>query len=323
MNKKVLIICGPTATGKTYLALELAKLFKGELINADSRQIYKGLDILSGKDIPKSFHFHYSDLFIESFQIGYWEANTRIWLVDLLERNKIFTVYQYQQAVKQIIDDILKRGKLPIIVGGTGLYISSIINPIAVSVPPNYRLRRKLHNLKTSELQDYIKRLNIKMYETLNNSDQSNPRRLTRIIEKTYSQKTSIKNHNQQLDFYKIGLTAPIDFLEKNINDRIDERISRGVLYEIKNSKSSQKNFNPGESVIGFDLLSEVLKGKLTLDTAKKMWFTRDRKYAKRQLTWFKKDTSIHWFDISKQFNIPDVAGQVAAWYTSPNAYKS
>ena len=136
MNK-LLIICGPTATGKTKIAIDLAKKFNGELVGADSRHVYKGLTILTGKDLPID--------------------GTKIWATNIVEVHDPYSVSQYQQLARGTIDDIHTRGNLPILVGGTGLYIRAVVNQIdTVYVPPNLSLRDELYKQSISELQKIL-----------------------------------------------------------------------------------------------------------------------------------------------------------------------
>jgi tRNA dimethylallyltransferase len=164
MSNKILIISGPTATGKTNLAIKLAKLYNGELISADSRQIYQGMDIGTGKD-------HLPDV--------------KIHLVDIIKPNQSFSVAQYQTQVFAIITDIHSRHKLPIIVGGTGQYIDSIINPnkSTYSIKPIPFLRFILNKLSTKTIQKIYRFLNPTDFDSLNNSESHNPHRLIRKIE--------------------------------------------------------------------------------------------------------------------------------------------
>ena len=221
MFNKLLIISGPTATGKTDLAVKLAKKYNGELISADSRQIYCGLNIGTGKDHPK---------------------NIKINLIDIIRPNQSFSVAQYQKLALQKITEIQNKNKLPIIVGGTGLYIDSIINKQTetYSIKPNYFLRLILNHCSTSTIQKIYKLINLRDFNNLNNSEKNNPHRLIRKIEiKIFS----LKNKKSPLskrdlggfDLFHISLTAPNDFLYQKIDQRVSSRLKNGLLQEIKN----------------------------------------------------------------------------------------
>ena len=148
---KILIVCGPTATGKTALASQLAKKFDGELISADSRQVYRGMDVVTGKDRP----------------------DVPIWLYDVVNPDEEFSVSHWIKLARRAINDISKRGKLPIIVGGTGLYIHALLHPLeTITIPPDRALREQLQEQSVKELQQMLTR------GSMNNSDWNNPRRL-------------------------------------------------------------------------------------------------------------------------------------------------
>jgi len=266
MNK-LLIICGPTATGKTALAAVLAKQFNGELVSADSRQVYRGMDIVTGKDRP----------------------NVPVWLYDVVAPDEEFSVSRWVKLANSAIFDIATRGKLPIIVGGTGLYINALIHPFeTIDIPPNKALRTKLQTLTVAELQKMVKR------SDMNNSDWNNPRRLIRKIEIARS-KVVIGKPARQYDYLVIGLTAPIPVLYKRIDDRFKKRVRQGMKEEIKILLKKYGKELSSMSAIGLN----------------------EHAYARRQLTWFKKQKGIHRFDVTDLEHQNRVAAIVAAWYTT------
>lgn len=207
LMKKALIICGPTATGKTKLALQLAKELDGELVSADSRQVYVGNDIETGKD---------KDI-IEN-------SGIKIWLLDVLNQNEEFSVAAWRKLALEAISNILLRGKLPIVVGGSGLYIKSLTQDLPdIDIPIDKKLRKKLENKTAKELFDYLKSINPVKSESLNNSDKNNPRRLIRAIE--IAQRPSLEaREGLGVSYLQIGLTAPREFLEEKIRNRVKER---------------------------------------------------------------------------------------------------
>jgi len=290
---KILIISGPTATGKTSLAIKLAKKYNGQIISADSRQIYRGLDIGTGKDHPK---------------------NQTIHLIDIINPNQAFSSAEYRQLALEQINQIHSQGKLPIIVGGTGLYIDSLINPRhTFSIKPNFILRFILNHLSTPTLQSILKFLDSKTYNSLNHSDSLNPHRLIRKIEISLSLK-NLKSEKTKLDNYlHISLTAPNDYLFPRIDQRIDQRLQAGLLSEIKSLLTQYNWSHPGLNTLAykefkpyFDKVSFV-KGRsdeaerdFVLKSCIQRWRFDEHAYARRQKTWFKKIPGINFIDISK-----------------------
>ncbi len=290
--QKLLVICGPTATGKTSLAVYLTKLVNGEIISADSRQVYKYMDIGTGKDKQK-----YGNL------LGY----------DLVNPNEEFSVSHFGDFANQRIIEIYNQNKLPILVGGTGLYIKAIIdNLINISVPRNLELRQQLAGNEVRELQEILQKLDSKKLENLNNSDLNNPRRLIRAIEVAKVKSPEISKYNFDYEVLMIGLTASKEVLKKRIAQRVDERILEGFEDEINFLKN--KGFWNG-------VPSRTIGYKDWPD--KNKWLTEEIKYAKRQMTWFKKDQRIQWFDISTDGWQERVVKMVEEWDNKRDAKKS
>jgi len=216
MNK-ILVISGPTATGKTQLAFKLAKKFNGELISADSRQVYKGMDIGTGKE---------------------W-GDVPIWGYDIVEPNQEWSAAHFVKLAEKLIPEIQSRGKLPIVVGGTGLYISNLLNPPeTLNIPPDKKLRKELEKLSVAELQDRLKKADSKRFYGMNESDQQNPRRLVRAIEiailaskgPTFLKRSDLIRRNDSL---YIALIAPIKEIDRRIGDRVRQRIEKGPEEEV------------------------------------------------------------------------------------------
>jgi len=262
--QKILVICGPTATGKTALAADLAKKFNGELISADSRQVYRGMDLTTGKDRP----------------------NVPIWLYDVVNPDEEFSVSHWVKLASDVVKNIQERNKLPIVVGGTGLYINALIHPFeTIDVPPNKALREKLKTKSILELQNMIER------GDMNNSDWNNPRRLIRRIE---IGEMKSKNPNKGMyDVLSIGLTAPLQELYRRIDARMDARIQAGLKDEIRCLQNYSSEL-PSMSAIGVN----------------------EHAYAKRQLTWFRKQKDIRWFDLTHEGYIGEIESVVHSWYT-------
>lgn len=281
--KKILIICGPTATGKTKLAAKLAKKFSGEIISADSRQIYKEMDIVTGKDRPKGVKIH-----------G----------LDLVKPDEEFSVAHFVKFARTLINQISPpAGGLPIIVGGTGLYIDSLINPPkTLSIKPNWQLRKKLAIKSIRELQNQLKKLDSHRWRSMNRSDQQNPRRLIRAIEvEKFPQGPTFPSERTDLnkfDVFWLGLTAKKEILDQRIAKRVEARVRAGAVKEWQQLKNKYPSGLPSMSAIGYRQLPDVAA-----------WITAEQQYSRRQLTWFKKNKQIHW-------NPANVVKLVQTWYT-------
>lgn len=274
--KKILIICGPTATGKTKLAAKIAKKFSGEIISADSRQVYKGMDIVTGKDKPKG---------------------VKIYGLDLVKPDEEFSVAHFVKYAHTLINQI----RFPIIVGGTGLYLDALINPPeTLTVPPNWFLRKKLETKSIRELQNQLKKLDARRWRSMNRSDQQNPRRLIRAIE-VHLQGQSLQVTAGTVlngDIFWLGLTADKTTLNKRIEARVKQRIKAGAVKEWQRLKKKYRSDLPSMSAIGYRQLPDVAA-----------WITAEQQYSRRQLTWFKKNKQIHW-------NPAAVVKLVQTWYT-------
>ncbi|MBI3385212.1 tRNA dimethylallyltransferase [Candidatus Gottesmanbacteria bacterium] len=327
---KMIIICGPTTTGKTELGLRLAKKFNGEIVSADSRQVYKGMDIGTGKDIS-NFKFQISKIKFNNKNIGYYEnKRLKIWGLDIVNPDYQFNVGEYKKIAEKIIADILKRGKLPIVVGGTGLYIKSLIEPLEfVSIPPNEKVREEVRNLGIKELKNKLQKIDNERYLKMNNSDRNNPRRLIRAIEianylhnrhsgedppaggddsrinngfwTSPSTPSSGQRGQNDVKVLLIGLTAPKEVLYKRVKDRIKKRLGQGIIKEIKSLLKRGYEWElPSMSGLGYKEFHPFFKKKAELSEVLRKWQQDEIKYLKRQLVWFKKMPNIHWFDITK-----------------------
>ena len=299
MSNKLLIISGPTATGKTDLAISLAKKYHGELISADSRQIYKGLDIGTGKDHPK---------------------NIKINLIDLINPDESFSVAQYQKQAEELTSEIHSQNKLPIIVGGTGQYIDSIVNPqkSTYSIRPNNFLRFFLNKLSTSTLQKIYRFLDKKTFDSLNNSEKHNPHRLIRKIEIKLSFPVETRHRHvstNDLNILHLSLTAPTSFLYPRIDTRVQKRLDIGLLDEIKKLLKKYSWDNPGLNTLAYKEFKNYLNNKKSLNECINIWRFHEHGFARRQITWFKKQKNIIFIDISKPKYISKIQSIVKKWY--------
>ncbi len=276
---KILVILGQTATGKSGYAVKVAKKLNGEIISADSRQIYRDLNIGSGKITKR-----------EMKGISHH-------LLDVADPKKQFSVVEYQTLAAKAIEDILSRGKLPIIVGGTGFYIDALVHGnILPEVPPNKKLRTTL--LKKSALENFatLQKLDLKRAKTI---DRQNNVRLVRAIEiaKALGKVPKIKTV-PKYDAKIIGLTLPDETLKKNIHTRLLARMKQGMVAEVKNLHTHGLSWRRLEELgLEYRHIAQYLQVKLTkqqmlADLENAIW-----QYAKRQKTWFKRDRKITWIN--------------------------
>lgn len=276
MNK-VVVICGPTATGKSALAVELAKKYNGEVISADSRQVYTGLDIGSAK-ITES----------EMDGIPHY-------LIDVVHPNDYFSVADFQKMARQKIAEIHARGKLPIICGGTGMYIDTLIYGTSFpEVPVNKSLRSELGNLTNEELYTKLQMIDPERADEI---DPHNSVRLIRAIEiaTVLGSVPKITAENPQYETLWIGLDIPKEELEGKIKKRILDRIP-ALFEEVNNLHLSGVSFERLESFgLEYRYGSYYVQGKITLPEFTETLATKTWQFAKRQMTWFKRNPKIHW----------------------------
>lgn len=281
--ENVHIVCGPTSTGKTKFAIELAREVDGELINFDSRQVYKYLDIGTNKGnlLIKNYQLSINNYELPIYQI----QNQVIHLVSFLELDGEFSVYEFQKLGFKLIENILSRGKVPILVGGTGLYMDSLIK--RYSLVKNER-DGSLHMLDLSALQERLKSKNKRTFKNLNNSDKNNPVRLRRLIEKSGKVDISV---NESLPQYEYEIYYPKydwDDLKATIEDRIENMFKIGFIDEVKSilEMGFGKNL-PILKTMGYREVIRYLDNEIDLDTCKSLIAKSHIQYAKRQRTWF------------------------------------
>ncbi|MBI2268093.1 MAG: tRNA (adenosine(37)-N6)-dimethylallyltransferase MiaA [Candidatus Blackburnbacteria bacterium] len=318
-NKKLLVICGPTATGKTNLGIYLAKKLNGEIISADSRQVYRGLDIATGKDISENFKFQISNIKYQNEEIGYWETDdgVRVWLVDVVDSTANFSVATYRGLASLVVEDVYGRGKLPIVVGGTGLYIRALVDGIdTIGVPPNPTLRA-LYGRKTSEeLYDVLFHLVPDTIIGLSFSERKNKQRLIRRIEIAQSNRKKISVCSPDWDVLFVGLTAQCGFLQKRIEKRIDQWVTEGVREEVATLLDKGVSWEgQAMSSLGYRQWKPYFEKKATVQEVVERWKKEEWQYARRQLTWFKKDERVRWFDVSSDGWRSEVEKLVSGWY--------
>lgn len=291
MKNKVVFIVGPTGVGKTNLAFEIAKKYNGELISADSVQVYKGLDIISGKDLPPNYKSN----------AGYYSSNSgpSIHLLDVVNTYRSFSVYHFLELATKAIASILEKNKLPIVVGGTGLYIKSLTEGLDINVKPDDALRNKLGTLSVTELQKLLSTDNL---EKLNDSDRMNSRRLIRAIEKSriVNRESRIKN-KKTFENFVIGVKCDREVLNQRIDIRVEERLKNGAMIEAeKLFENYEKLSQQVKDANGYKQLFKYLRKEITLDEAIYRWKVSEYRHAKNQMTWFTKYGNVKWFEADK-----------------------
>lgn len=296
MNKAVVVV-GPTAVGKTALALKIAEKFNGALISADSVQVFKSLDIISGKD--------------KNELLG-----TEVYLIDVVSPFESFSVSQFENLGKEFIKKIVLSGKLPIIVGGTGLYIKSLIDGIRTSnIAPDLKLREELENFSLDRLQKILKELSEKTFNEMNESDIKNRRRLIRKIELVKNERTEEEGEKNNFEFLQIGLELPREEIRKKIDLRVGSRVKMGAEEEALGLFKNYKNLTQQvKDANGYKQLFEHFLGRTTIEEALEKWKTSEYRHAKNQMTWFKKDKRIKWFEADKKDLFEAVAKEIASF---------
>lgn len=296
---KILVVLGSTSTGKTDLALQLAKKLNGELVSCDSRQVYRGLDIGTGKMPGEN-----GELKIEN---GKWIFDDiTIHMYDVVDFQKQYTVFDYVKDANKVIDDILKRGKLPIIAGGTGLYLKALLEGLPnLAIPFDLKLRKELENLSIVDLQKKLQKLSPQRWEKMNNSDRQNSRRLVRAIEIALTNTPPRSNSvtpRRWGKILKIGLYAPREILYKRIDDRVVSRINHGMIEEAERLHSEGLSFERMRQLgLEYGILADYLEGKIkTKDELIRVLQGKIHGYARRQITWFRKEKNVFWIDITQ-----------------------
>lgn len=315
MNK-LLVILGSTATGKTDLGLMLAKKFNGEVIACDSRQVYKKLDIGTGKlPNPKS------KIPIKKGD-GFWEIDgVKIWMMDVVGLDTQFTVSDYSRDAQKVVSSITSRKKLPIIVGGTGLYLKALLYGLPnLAIPIDQKLRGELEVLSKNELQKKLKHLSPTTWDDLNESDKQNPRRLLRAIELHMNPYNIVEEKIGLIDKYnvlKVGLIAPRSEIYQKVDLRIIDWFDQGILDEVRGllkegfNKQRFNRLGLEYSLIGQFLVDGNLSQEKLIEDIKGVLHA----YVRRQQTWFKKESNVDWFDITGQHVLKKIETFVSKWY--------
>ena len=287
-KQKVIVICGPTASGKTKISIEIAKKINGEIVSADSMQIYKDMTIGTAKPTPEEMQ------------------GIKHYLIDFVSPNQRYSVADYNKDALKAIDEIIKKGKTPIVVGGTGLYVNSLIYGIEYSdIEVDIEYREKLEKIAESEgierLYEMAKEIDPEAIKNISKNDQ---KRICRILEiyhttgknKTEQEKESRKN-GPKYQYFLYGITMDREKLYDRINKRVDIMINDGLIEEVQNVVKKYDEFPTAMQGLGYKEVVEYLNGITTKEEMIEKIKMETRRYAKRQLTWFKKCENIKWIN--------------------------
>lgn len=306
MTQKLIILCGPTATGKTSLALKLGERFAGEVVSIDSRQAYRGMELGTGKSVDSN-----------QYQVargeGFWDLTdresgqtTRVHLYDLVPPTEELNVVRFAEKAGPVIEDIWSRGKIPMLVGGSGLYLEVLLGKVKVAgVPPNPELRQQLEGLSNEELFLQLQGLDPVRAAKV---DPRSPHRLIRAIEIALGRQAAgvdsvgvVTILPPDLQPLWIGLNAPREILYQRIDQRIDAMVREGLLEEIRRLAQDYGWAAPGLNSIGYIEFKPYFEGTAPLEACVTRAKFNSHAYARRQLTWFRRNKEIRWFDINQE----------------------
>lgn len=289
MNKeKVVVICGPTASGKTALSIELAKKIGGEVVSCDSMQIYKDMDIGTAKPT------------IEEMQ------GIKHYMIDILSPDERYSVADYKVQAKKAIREIIEKGKTPIVVGGTGLYVDSLIYEIEYpNIQFDEKYRAKLEKqVEEKGLEELYKKAEEIDPEAIQKISKNDKKRILRILEiyhatgknKTEQEKKS-REKEPEFDYLVYGLNMPREKLYKRIDLRVDVMIKQGLIEEVEKVYKKYRKFPTAMQGLGYKEVVEYLNNNLTKEEMIDKIKQETRRYAKRQMTWFRKNKQTIWLD--------------------------
>ena len=287
--KKVVVVVGPTGVGKTKLGVELAKQFNSEVINGDSVQIYKELDIGSAKVTVSEME------------------GIKHHLLDFKNIEENYTVYDYQQDLRNKINEFNEQGLLPIVVGGTGLYLKAALYDYSFNKEDDSNIN-EYEGYSNEELFNLLKEKDEKAASILHPNNRRRVVRALNIIENSGKKKSEIidnQEHKPLYDVTFIGLTLPRDVLYKRIDKRVDIMLENGLFEEVKNlfNKYGEKDYKSLQA-IGYKELFSYFKGEISFEESIELIKKKSRNYAKRQYTWFNNQFDVKWFDVNlEQFD--------------------
>ncbi len=300
---KIIVILGPTASGKSDVAIRLAKKLGGEVISAYSRQVYRGMNIGSGKIACDFFVPKFKSKNKKSKFSVYYSSGIPHYMIDIVSPKTDYNVAKFKKMADKIIFNILNRGKIPIICGGTGFWIKAIVDNVKFpEVKPDWKLRQELANKSALQLFKELKKIDPERAEKI---DKNNKVRLIRAIEiaKALGKVPSCNPQTTTYNFLQIGIKLPKEKLYQNIEKRLDTRFKQGMIKEVKNLHKKYKvswkrleNFG-----LEYKWIALYLQKKLSKKAMQEKLLQAIKNYSKKQITWFKKDKRIKWFNNYKE----------------------
>ena len=285
-KKKVIVICGPTASGKTALSIELAKKINGEIVSCDSMQIYKDMNIGTAKPTQEEMQ------------------GVKHYLIDFVSPNERYSVADYKKDAKKAIKEIIMKGKTPIVVGGTGLYIDSLIYEIEyqdIQFDENYRkkLEKQVEEKGLDYLYEKAKEIDPQAIEKISPNDKKRILRILEIYKATGKNKTQqeIESRRKEVeyDYHIYAIDWDREELYDRINKRVDTMIKQGLIEEVEGILEKYKEFPTAMQGLGYKEVVEYLEGRATKEEMIEKIKMETRRYAKRQLTWFRKNKQTIW----------------------------
>ncbi|EKE25514.1 MAG: tRNA delta(2)-isopentenylpyrophosphate transferase [uncultured bacterium] len=300
VKPKIIVIVGPTASGKSDAAIKLAKKFNGEIISADSRQVFKGMDMGSGKvirDFTEIYNFQFP---ISNKDEGYFSEGILHHLIDIADPNEEFNISHFKKMANDAIEKILLKGKIPIICGGTGFWIQSLTDNMNLpEVPPNQKLRDELDKKSALELFEELKKSDPERASAI---DSQNKYRLIRALEiidaiGKVPNKTSVISHQpSKYNYLQIGITVNREILNEKIKKRLDERFNENMIQEVEKLHIDGVSWEKLESFgLEYRWIARFLQSKITSEEMKEKLYFDIIHYAKRQMTWFGRNKKILW----------------------------
>jgi tRNA dimethylallyltransferase len=299
--QKLIVILGPTASGKTDAGLAVARAVDGEVICADSRTIYRGMDIGTAK--PEGVRNWSTEGIGLGSERPLLVEGIPHWGLDLADPDEVYTVSEFQAYADKKIKEIVGRGKMPILVGGTGLYIRAVIDrPTFAEIPPNPNFRAEVATMSDAELFDAVAELDPDGAASLDEKNRRRVERALEILRGTGKPLAESRSWGEKIyEPIMIGMSIPRDTLYDRLDTRVDIMVAKGLVDEVRALRAKYGSEAPGMTGIGYRQICEFLDAKSTLSNAITRIKIDTRHYAKRQETWFKHDSRITWVTSAKE----------------------